>query len=119
MHLEQQRALITGCAERAIDPDHGQLDQVGRRALQRRIDGRALGESARVGIAAVDIRYRALTSEQSASHAGLAHFRDCGFDELLHAGIALEIRLDVLLGFGARDAELRGQAESADAIHDA
>jgi hypothetical protein len=99
---QQQRALVTALAERAIDPDHGELDQVGLRALQRGVDRCALGESARVGIAAVNIGYRPLAPEQRAGH----HVSNGGVDKFLHAGVELEVRSNVLLRFGAGDAEL-------------
>ena len=52
--LEQQRGLMSRLDERAIDPYHGELDQIGRRALQRGIDGGPLGEATGVRIAAVE-----------------------------------------------------------------
>ena len=52
--------------EARVDADHGQLDQVGGGALQRRVDGGALGESAHVGILAVDVGDGAHAAEERA-----------------------------------------------------
>ena len=87
--------------------------------MQGRIDGGALGESAGVGVAAVDVGNGALAAEQGAGHAFLANLGDGRFDELLHAGVALEIGFDVFFRLAAGDAQLRGEAEAADAVHDA
>ena len=48
----------------AIDADHGELDQVGGGSLQRRVDGGALGESAKIRVLAVDVGDGAHTSEE-------------------------------------------------------
>src|SRR3989442_11884409 len=55
---KQHGALVLRRAERRVDPHHRQLDQVRRRSLQGRVHRRTLGESARVLIAAVDVRNR-------------------------------------------------------------
>jgi hypothetical protein len=50
--------------QQGVDADHGQLDEVGGGALQRRVDGGALGEPARVGITAGHVRDGPAAPEQ-------------------------------------------------------
>jgi hypothetical protein len=53
--LQDHARLELALGELAVDGDHGQLDEVGGGALQRRVDGGALGEAALVGVAALDV----------------------------------------------------------------
>ena len=66
MDLQNHTCLETALGELSIDDDHGQLDEVGRRALQGCIDSSALCKSALVGVAALDIRNGPDTPEHRA-----------------------------------------------------
>ena len=55
-----------------------------------------------IRVARVDIRNGPLPAKHGAGHAGFSCPHGGLFDEVLHAAIALEIRLDVSLGFLAR-----------------
>src|SRR5690242_309800 len=106
-------------SEGGVDAHHGELDHVGGGALQRGVDGGALGEPARVGVAAVDVGNGALATEEGSGHAGLPHFGYGFIEPSAHADVAFEIVLDVFFRFGARNAKLRGESEAADAVDDA
>ena len=111
--------LLLRRSERGVDPDHRELDQIGGGALQRGVDGGALGEAAGVRIAAVDVGDGTLAAEHRLRHAGFANFRDGRVEQAAHARIAREVVLDVLARLRARDTQLRGEAEGADAVDDA
>ena len=51
MHLQCHARLQFLFAQIGVETDHGDLNQVGGGALQRRVHGRALGEAAQVRVA--------------------------------------------------------------------
>ena len=118
MYLQQHLGFQLLAPQNLVDADHRQLDQIRRRALQRRIDRRALGERSRVGIAGVHVRDRSLAAEQRRRETTLAHLRDGLSDELLHASVQLEIRSDVLFGLLAIDAQRSRQSKWRLPVHD-
>ena len=82
MNLEKKSRLETGHSP--VDAHHGQLDQIGRRALNRGIDGGSFGEATGVGIAAVHVGNGPLAAEERAGNAGFAGLGDGVVDESLH-----------------------------------
>ena len=64
------RALLR--VERVLHRDHRQLDQVGRRALHRRVDRLALGAGAARAVAAVDLGQVDAAAEQRLDIAAFA-----------------------------------------------
>ena len=58
--------LELAAGDLGVDADHGELDEVGGGALQRRVDGGALGEAALVGVAGLDVRDGADAAEGGA-----------------------------------------------------
>ena len=119
MNLQDHAGLELAPGEFAVDGDHGQLDEVGGGALQRRVDGGALGKAALIGVAALDVGDGTDAAEERA-HAALAARGFKGlFDEFLDARIAREVAVDVGARLLLRNAQLRGQAEGRDAIDDA
>ena len=117
--LQDHARFELALGELAVDGDHGQLDEVGGGALQRRVDGGALGEAALIGIAALDVGNGTDAAEERAHDARLARGFQSLFDERFHAGVAREVAVDVGARFGLRNAQLRGQAEGRDAVDDA
>ena len=117
--LEQHARVEARFGERRHHADHGAADDVGGRALQPRVDGRALVEGADRGVRGLDVGVMAFPAKQSLDIAMLA----AEIARLVHigadAGEALEIFLDVGGGFLAGDAELVGKPERRDAVDDA
>ncbi len=69
VHLENHARLEIALPDFAVERDHGQLDEVGGGALEGRVDRGALGESARIGVAALDIGNGAKPAEEGAHTA--------------------------------------------------
>ena len=103
----------------AINADHGQLDQVGGGALQRRIDGGALGKPAHIGVLAQDVGNGTNAAEQRRHLLIAAGSFECLVNEAAHALVAFEIGVDVCLGFlGVNPQSLR-EPEGRESVHDA
>ena len=86
-----------------IHGDHGALDDVGRRALHGRVDGAALGVLLQLRVARADVGQIEPPPEHGLDVA--LRSRACARVSVhvaLHAGIAREIELDVLLRGAAR-----------------
>ena len=86
-----------------MDPDHRDLDQVGRRALDRRVGGGALAERADVEVPVAQLGDVAPPPEDGLDVAVLARERDHRVEVLAHPLEALEVRLDELLRLGVLD----------------
>ena len=116
MHLHDELAGEALATQPLVHGDHCELDEVGRRALHRRVDRGALGARAARAAAAVDVGQREPTPEDRLDVALGA----CRFARLLHVvrhtGIAREILVDELLRGVALDAQLRGETEGAHAV---
>ena len=83
------------CGDGGVDAEHGELDEVGGGALQRRVDGGAFGEAAHVGVARLDVGDGADAAEVGADGLFAADGFERLVDEALDAGVALEVGLDV------------------------
>ncbi len=81
-----------------VDAEHGDLDEVGGSALQRRVDGSTFGEAALVGIAGLDVGDGADAAEGGANLLRAADFFERGFNERCDAGVAGEVAVDVFAG---------------------
>src|SRR5579859_646077 len=96
--------------------DHCQLDQVGRRALHRRVDRGTLRTLAARRIARLDLGQIKPAPEDRLDIAEVA----CSFARTLHVvlypGVTQEIALHVLLRRAALDTQLRGEPEGRHAV---
>src|SRR5213076_968353 len=94
-------------------------DEVGGRALDRRVDRGPLGAAAdrRVGRADVRLEMR-LPPEQGLGETMLAHERQRSVDVGADAGEAFEIAIDDRLAFLPRYAEPAGEPPGGDAVED-
>ena len=119
MHLQQHARLQPGIAQRLRHADHGALDDVGGRALQRRVDRLAFAEGAFGAVGRLDLRQPDFPAEDRLDIAMLAAEGAVLLHVVLDAGEFLEVLLDVGGGFLARDGKLPREAEAGDAVDDA
>src|SRR5579863_983042 len=106
-------------AERDVNANHGDLDEIGGGALQGGVDGGALGESAKVGVFAVDVRNGANPTKESLDFSFAADLFESRVNKFAHARIFFKIGVDELLAFGGSNAEALRESESGEAIDDA
>src|SRR5579872_3647761 len=92
-----------------VNANHGDLYEIGGSALQRRVDGGALGKSAKVGVLAVDVGNGAHAAEESLDFAFAADFFERRINEFAYARIFFEISVDELLAFCWCNAKPLGQ----------
>src|SRR5690242_10888953 len=119
MDLKKHAALEHAPLDFRVDVDHGNLNHVGGRALNRSIDGIALGGAAQSVIGGADV-----ADITAAAGDGLHVLIRAGeSDGVVHvttdAGELEEILLNDVAGFGTRDAKALGQAKRGDAVCDA
>ena len=119
MHLENHFGLDTLVLETPVDAHHGELDDIGRRALDGSVDGVALAETPHHGIARVDVGQHAPPSIKGGDIAFLARLGDAAVDVLAHLREGGVVAIDEHLGFIARDVQPLGEPKGADAIQDA
>src|SRR5207248_1971005 len=93
------------------DPNHRQLNHIGRSTLQGSVDRGTFREISGRGNAAVHVGNRAATPEQTYGHAGAANLGDGVIDETAHTRVALEVSTNVQFGFLAIDSQLLRQSE--------
>src|SRR4051812_2868376 len=118
MNLKKHPRAQMLLAQLSIDPDHRQLDEIGGRALERRVHRRALGEAAQVEVLAVNVGNGPHASEQRLYLLIAASLVQRAVDKLAHAAVLLEVSVDEALGFLGIDAKLLGQPERRQAVHD-
>jgi len=106
-------------AQMLINADHGELNEVGGGALEWGVDGGAFGEAAGVRILAAHVRDGPAAAEEGLGEAGFADLGNGLVDVALHAGVALEITLDVEVGFAARNSQGKSEAEIGLAVDEA
>ena len=111
MDLHDLPGISTALAEPPVHPDHGPLDDVRRRSLHGRVYGAALGVLAALEVARVDLGQVQAPSENRGYELLFAGTLARFVHVLLHAGIAGEVEIDVLLGGGAADFKLPGETE--------
>ena len=98
---------LTG-GDLTVERDHGELDEVGGGALQRRVDGGALSEAAHVRVARAYVRDGADTAEVGAYGLIAADCFQRLVDEAADAGVTVKVGFDVGLGNLLVNVELNG-----------
>ena len=119
VHLQDQAALQPGLPQRPVDPDHGQLDDIRRRALDGGVHGGALAELADGGLGALQLRQVAPPAHQGLGVTPVRAFRRRLVHKALHARIGPEVLFNEGRGFLPADAGVPAQAEAADAVDQA
>src|SRR3984957_3319514 len=118
VNLKRHPRLQPAVTNKLIDLQHRQLDQIGSSSLQRSVDCSALGKTAHVRIARLNIRNRANTAEVCSDGLVAAHCRERLLDEPLNAFVTFEVGLDVLPCRLLVDIQLRSKPKRADAVND-
>ena len=119
MDLEDHPAFQAGFGKPLIHPDHRELDDVGRRALDGGVHGVALRQGADGGVLRIDVREEAPASEERLHIPVLPGERDAFVDEGTDGGEGGEVAVDQLLGLFPAQVQPLGEAEGGDAVHDA
>src|SRR5512133_4007882 len=117
--LHDQAAYAALSLNPRVHADHGALDDVGCRTLNRVIDGVTPGKGQHVTVAAVDIRDRQTPAEDGGDKPILLGLTDTAVEEGDGAAVALFIGGDEILGGLAGGTQLFCQAEGALAVDDA
>src|SRR6266545_1068585 len=116
MDLQDHVGGETPLAQRAGDADHGDLDEVARRALERRVGRGALAEGADVEVLVLELGDVAAPAEQGLHVPPLARRGDGAIEPGAHAREAGEVLLDEALRVILRDGELAGQGKRSLAV---
>jgi len=118
VNLEQHPRRQVLFSKRPLDIDHGDLDDVGRSALDGRVERRALGDVASLPVVAVEVGQVATATEQGGGvfvAAGLFH----GFVQIVaHPAEPGEVGVHLFFGFARADLELCRQAEGTEAVRE-
>src|SRR6266849_6380383 len=104
---------------RRINPDHGNLNQVRRGALQGRVDRGSFRKSPQVVVLAVDVWNWAHASEQSLYSPVAASFFERAIDEGPHPAVFFEIGLNKSLRLRSLDPEILRQSKRRKSINNA
>ena len=116
MHLQQHLGAQALIVQPFLHPDHGQLHDVGGRALYGHVDGHSLGAAPDVEVGAVDVGQVTAASQQGLDvlvRPGLdLHF----FQIIVDAWVFLEVGLDERCPFLPAEARLLGYAMGRQAI---
>src|SRR5581483_6653604 len=97
MYLQRHLRLQASLANHPVNSYHRELYQISCRPLQRRIHGRAFGESAQVEVFAVDVGNRAHPAKQSLNPAFTPGVIESAINELAHPMVFLEVSFDKFL----------------------
>src|SRR5215210_5487860 len=117
--LEDAARLQPGAAQRVVGAHHRHLDDVGRGALDDRVDREALAQLARLPVAGADLGDLPAAAEQRRDVAVLLGLGDRVGHEPRDRGEALEVAVDELLGLLLLDLQAVGQAVRREAVDDA
>src|SRR2546425_12095159 len=107
---------ISALPQGPVDPDHGELDEVGGGTLQRRVGGRALPEGADVEVLVLELRNVAPAAEQRLDKALVAGLGHRAVEPRAHSLEPLEVLHDELGRLLLGDAELARQRERTLAV---
>ena len=101
VHLQYHLGLHLEPCQFLLYADHGNLDHIGRGALDGRVDGVAFGEVAHRSVGSVNVAEVTAATQDGLSVASLLCERDAAVHVFLDAGVFLEILLDDVGSFTA------------------
>src|SRR4051812_47778539 len=116
MYLQQHAPGQSLFPDGTVDPHHGQFDQVGGRALERRVLSVALTVRAQTEVSFLDFRNVPATLEERLHITLLPGKLDLAVQERADAREALEVPSDKSPGIVQRDPKLPAQGKGALAI---
>src|SRR6266481_4028619 len=116
MDLEQHTRLQLAGAQIFVNADHRHLDQVGGSSLQRRVDRRAFGKAAHVGVLAIDVRDRPHPAKERAYPLLTPRLFERAINEPAYAQVLFEVSVNELFGFALLDAELLREPKRREAV---
>ena len=106
MDLQNHGALEAFALQSVVNANHGQLHNVGGRALDRGIDGVSLGMPANRLVPRIDVAQVAAATQKRFDIALSAGGRDLVVDVLFDSGVGGEVLLNYLLGLRPRQVGL-------------
>ena len=118
MDLQDQPGLAPGLGQGPLAAHHRHLDDVGRGALDHRVDREALAQPAGVGVARAQLGDRPATPHQGRHVALLLGSLDDLLAEGADGGEALQVAGDEFLALFAGDVEPVGEAEAGQPVDD-
>ena len=118
MHLQEDAAFDMCGTQRRIGADHCNLDEVGSRALNRRIHRHALGKGALHKVAAAERRKIAPSTVERRHIAACVRVCNRFIQKFTYAVIACKVALDVARRLLARNAEVAREPEVAQTVDD-
>ena len=119
MHLQEKARLGNLALQRRVEIDHRLLDEIGRRALERRVHRHPLRVRAHVVVAVVEAGNGPHAAEDRLGAAGRARLLEDRVEARADPREPVEVGGDERLRLGARHAELRGQRERPHAVEHA
>src|SRR5208282_4443543 len=117
--LENHAGPELRAGQLTVNVNHGELDQIRRGALERRVQRDAFAERAHGPLGRLNLRHGTDAAEERAGEAGLAHLLEVAVEILLHTAVAREIGGDEFRRFAPFDAELPGQSERGKPVDNA
>ena len=99
--------------------NHCKLDDVSRRALNRRVHCRAFREGAQIKIPVVNRGQRPPSAEKRRHVAASPCVGDSRVEKIFHAGIAFKVARDVFARLLARNVQVTRKSVVADSVDDA
>ena len=119
MNLKHQPGLRAFIRQAVPHPHHGKLDDVGRRPLDRHVEGDPFAEGARVEVGTLQLRQVPAPVPERPDTAGLLRGGDDVVHVLPHAAVAVEIGLHIGLGLGGAYPDILSQRKGRNPIDDA
>ena len=119
VYLHDEPGLQIFAAQAVIDPEHGQLHDVRRRALDGHVQRHTLAEGALDEIGGFQLRQRPAAVVQRLHIALLLGPGHHIVHILPHAGEGGEVALHVVLGLRHRHMDVLAEGEGGHAVHDA
>src|SRR5271165_6855946 len=105
VNREDQARPLLGLRQGAMTAHHGELDDIGRGALDHRVDGQSFPERSHLVVAGPQLRNLAAAAPQRRHMAVLAGLLNRFGHEARHAGKALQVGVYELLRLLPRDVE--------------
>ena len=118
VHLQQHARRQVLFCERPLNIDHGDLDDVGRGALDGRVERRPFGDVASLPVVTVEVGQVATATEQGGRVLVAAGLFDGFVQVVAHPAEPGEVGLHLFFCFARADLELCRQAEGTESVRE-